>query len=665
MLLNFLIKLQYMESKYYVMHIQLSIGYSKTDTCYFVSVRAHNRCVVLKIREEMKTHGHANISRLELNDKYTILTGTDKIKKVMSIGLGKDQSYSYFPHETTRGYCPIDDYNLISGKIPTEVKMINNVPTVADAMREGSSNLQNSLSTLGVAQFGDSLFSYGHTTDKLDNAERTPEVKFITTSPTVDDTVQQQKRRAGPMQKSKIKNRKKNKVPNHKDVLDGILKKASLFDNNDVFQKRLEMPTMRKYTFASNIFVVAKFRGANSCDIGLGEVRSTSIRVGNTRNVELGLDLSLQERRLLYNCLEETSAFRQGHEICYLTVKQLYKDHAVLTISGQDYVARYSALKELALSPAASPEKGDKGTFWADTLRWYDNKDNSHPFLHRTPIPRMTAPIYHKFTTKKITTKTNATLICSEYFCDKCKIMLGTTTPLEHFNEKHTDIQGLQIYAQLLTQVINKRNKESKETEPSFEVRLAHHANRAIRSSMKSCNLIPSSTDFFRHGVDPCMKELDSYFDTILGAAKLHLDKNKGEIHESVPETGVARTKFFQDVMEQILLRLEHLKKYPWHVLYSNLSYDSKLTSKNKDLNLDYEEFHDQRSDIMHGLIIGCVHGTYDKTTHPVLELDDDKTTHPVLELDDDKTTHPVLELDDDIEYNGGTKFVFAQNMGK
>jgi hypothetical protein len=35
------------------------------------------------------------------------------------------------------------------------------------------------------------------------------------------------------------------------------------------------------------------------------------------------------------------------------------------------------------------------------------------------------------------------------------------------------------------------------------------------------------------------------------------------------------------------------------------------------------------------------------------------------LELDDDKTTHPVLELDDDIEYNGGTKFVFAQNMGK
>ena len=30
-----------MESKYYVMHIQLLIGYSKSYTCYFVSHRFH------------------------------------------------------------------------------------------------------------------------------------------------------------------------------------------------------------------------------------------------------------------------------------------------------------------------------------------------------------------------------------------------------------------------------------------------------------------------------------------------------------------------------------------------------------------------------------------------------------------------------------------------
>ena len=69
------------------------------------------------------------------------------------------------------------------------------------------------------------------------------------------------------------------------------------------------------------------------------------------------------------------------------------------------------------------------------------------------------------------------------------------------------------------------------------------------------------------------------------------------------------------------MLRFEELKVYPWNVLYSTLSYDSSLIQPNLKLDELAETVHDERSNILYVLIIGCAHGTFDKKTHPVLQM--------------------------------------------
>ena len=55
------------------------------------------------------------------------------------------------------------------------------------------------------------------------------------------------------------------------------------------------------------------------------------------------------------------------------------------------------------------------------------------------------------------------------------------------------------------------------------------------------------------------------------------------------------------------------MKVYPWNVLYSTLSYNSSLIQSNLKLDELAETVHDERSNILYVLIIGCVHGTFDK----------------------------------------------------
>ena len=89
----------------------------------------------------------------------------------------------------------------------------------------------------------------------------------------------------------------------------------------------------------------------NTCKIDLGEAQTTIDTDPQCKKVNLGLDLSFQERRLLYTCFEDKSHARIGSNILILVLKKLYKDAAIFTLDKKEYLARYSVLNNLALCP--------------------------------------------------------------------------------------------------------------------------------------------------------------------------------------------------------------------------------------------------------------------------------------------------------------------------
>ena len=419
-------------------------------------------------------------------------------------------------------------------------------------------------------------------------------------------------------QPRKKKTKKTRKPQTLKDMFDGLVQGVCTPYNNDVFQQQLRLPTLSLYPFDTDRFEVVQIKNTSTCIIDLGKTQTVEHKNDTNRTVVLGLDLSFEERQLLYNCLDDTARLphREEYERCYVTLKELYKDVAVLILGNKEYVARYSALAYLCLLHWRS---SDNEPFWGHDLRKYKNKDNSHQLMNIPPISTKKAPFYHKFATKK-------TSIGTVYYCHLCDKPI-TTTPLKHFTDNHqgndmkamSNIPGTEMYCGLLN-VINKKELMPK-SYTSYDEKVTFHANRAIRLSMKHVNLNPSATNFFHHGEDACKKELDAYFHTMKGHTLGQLDKNKGEKQTSIEETGEKRTQFFQKVHDEIQEKLLQYLNYPWNVLYSNLDYSSSLIDDNKDHNVQVGTSCDVRSELMYGIIIGCVHGTYDESTHPVLKF--------------------------------------------
>ena len=142
-----------------------------------------------------------------------------------------------------------------------------------------------------------------------------------------------------PHKKKKKTTRKPQKTL--KDMLDGLVQGVCTPHNNDVFQKALRLPTISQYPFATNTFEVVRLKQHNTCIINLGKTQTVEHTDDINRTLELGLDLSFEERQLLYNCLDDTARIAHLKESnCYVTLKKLYKDVAVLILGNKEYVAR-------------------------------------------------------------------------------------------------------------------------------------------------------------------------------------------------------------------------------------------------------------------------------------------------------------------------------------
>jgi len=589
----------------------------------------------------------------------------------MAIQVGAvDQEISYSSNHPII-YRAIEKFNLIEGKIPVQLQVTNNISSVGDVMKKGQVALLQKLRDAGYKAL-DMLYVSeipGHESNGLDVGNVAVSVEegipFGTNEPIADTAAV--KPSAPPKRKRKRNTKAENstkKNPTPGDVLHRLLLDSSKLESNAVFQNELVMPDMPSYPYATDLFVVVNTNWSiNTCKICLDKAQTTiDIKTLNAqtycRAANLGLDLSFQERRLLYNCFDDSSPARKGKIVLILKLTKLYKHAAMFTIDGQDYLARYSVLNDIALcnldagtdSAATLDEYPNdmKGTFWGSQLRKFKNKDGSHPFRNETDFCCMTEPFYYKYKTKIVGSKT---VVGSQYHCHKCqKFIQDTETPLEHyFTSFHnkTNPEWKQ-YATVLSNLLQKRNTDTKtdtDTDTNTNTdqskhekdkqKVLYHANRAIRLAMRHCNLIPSATDFFHHGSDACMKQLHSYFDTMKSATRFQLDKNKGETNKGIQEQGDARSVFFGQVLECVLLRFKDLKVYPWNVLYSNLPYVNELTKQNGNPDEPAEPIRDERSDWLYIFIIGCVHGTFDEKTHPVLQL----AASPVTSLGSGSTT--------------------------
>jgi hypothetical protein len=432
-------------------------------------------------------------------------------------------------------------------------------------------------------------------------------------------------------------NKKKKRTSDKISIYDDIFHKYCKTKNSDAFNFELKQPTLNPWPFKTFEFAVKPVH-FTEFEICLAQPETNVVE----KALKIGLDFSFEERCCLYSCLKEG----------VFILIDLCKDYAIIGLKNDEkhnFCVRYNILKWMLIHPVN--EEVDK-PLPGNLLKCFYDKNKTC----RLEVDQIKEPIYHKF---KTVTKSKGkskpkkdligTLICSKYYCDICKDFIdddGDSFLIKHFNEKHEDNDVFGIYAEVLTVLVNKRNKttnnEKKKYTSSTQL-VDDQAKITIRLTMKHINLPPSATDIFKFGSDYCMDKLNNYFDEMKGGAIVYLKTKKGDnVKEEISSFYSDYAHFYQDVLDEVIIKLDQLKKYPWNELYAQLPYENKLKFSNqsnpwnelyaqlpyekklKYLNQSkFESEDDKRTYKLYGLITGCVYGIYDQTTHPVLNLND------------------------------------------
>ena len=479
-----------------------------------------------------------------------------------------------------------------------------------------------------------------------DICKQTPNTKStIDNEPNAHSLPPQQGKAVKTKQKMEItdeNNKKKKRTSDKISIYDDIFHKYCKTKNSDAFNFELKQPTLNPWPFKTFEFAVKPVH-FTEFEICLAQPETNVVQKENgIQALKIGLDFSFEERCCLYSCLKEG----------VFILIDLCKDYAIIGLKNDEkhnFCVRYNILKWMLIHPVN--EEVDK-PLPGNLLKCFYDKNKTC----RLEVDQIKEPIYHKF---KTVTKSKGkskpkkdligTLICSKYYCDICKDFIdddGDSFLIKHFNEKHEDNDVFGIYAEVLTVLVNKRNKttnnEKKKYTSSTQL-VDDQAKITIRLTMKHINLPPSATDIFKFGSDYCMDKLNNYFDEMKGGAIVYLKTKKGDnVKEEISSFYNDNAHFYQDVLDEVIIKLDQLKKYPWNELYAQLPYENKLKFSNqsnpwnelyaklpnekklKYLNQSkFESEDDKRTYKLYGLITGCVYGIYDQTTHPVLNLND------------------------------------------
>ena len=438
-------------------------------------------------------------------------------------------------------------------------------------------------------------------------------------------------------------NKKKKRTSDKISIYDDIFHKYCKTKNSDEFNFELKQPTLNPWPFKTFEFAV-KPDHFTEFEICLSQPETNVVEKENgIQALKIGLDFSFEERCCLYSCLKEG----------VFILIDLCKDYAIIGLKNDEkhnFCVRYNILKWMLIHPVNEEEAKP---FTGNILKCFYDKNNTC----RLEVDQIKEPIYHKF---KTVTKSKGKskpkkdlighLICSKYYCDICKDFIdddGDSFLIKHFNEKHEENDVFGICAEVLTVLVNKRNKTTnneKKKYTSATQLVDDQAKIIIRLTMKHINLPPSATDIFKFGSDDCMDKINSYFDEMKGGAIVYLKTKKGDNvnKKEISSFYNDHAHFYQDVLDEVIIKLDQLKKYPWNELYAQLPYKNNLKFSNqsnpwnelytqlpyekklKYLNQSkFESEDDKRTYKLYGLITGGVYGIYDQTTHPVLNLND------------------------------------------